>query len=160
MKLLTIEEIVAKYGQPGDVKNQVSIALPFPFYLDWDLTKSVSRIVCHKLIADRLKAALQEILEHYGLTKIHELGIDQFAGCFNYRPKRGYEMQYAAAIERGDFEAAIQYLSEHAWALAIDLDANRNKLRETAKTARFAKPEYKPMLDIFEKHGFLCYGRV
>lgn len=157
--MLTYDQIRATYGEPGDQKNLGSIDLPYPMYLDWDLTKSVSHLTCHKLIADPLLACLKEELEVYGQQKIHELGIDQLAGCFNFRPKRGYETQYAAAIARKDYVEAAKYLSTHSWAIAIDRDADRNKLNETSKTARFAKPEYKQMIDIWYKHGFISYGR-
>jgi hypothetical protein len=157
--MLTSVQIIERYGQPGDQKNLSVIQLPFAMHLDWDITKSISRMTCHKLIAEPLLAVFNEILQVYGPVKIAELGIDQFAGCFNHRPKRGYETQYNAAIEREDYEEANKYLSTHSWAIAIDMDADRNKLRETDKTARFARAEYRQMIDIFYKHGFISYGR-
>lgn len=156
--MLNNQQIEAKYGKPGDITNLVSLELPIPFYLDWDLSKSVNHITCHKLIAEPLKAALDDILSTYGKEKIHELGIDQFGGCFSMRPKRGFETQYAAAIARGDFKGALQYLSTHSWAVALDMDPDRNKLRENHQTARFAKPDYKDMIAIFYRHGFIMYG--
>lgn len=157
--MINSKQIIEKYGNPGELNNLVSLTLPYPFLLDWDLNTSTSKMVCHKLVADQFRNIFTDILSHYGITKITELGINQTGGCFMNRPKRGYESQFTAAIERGDKDAAAAYLSTHSWAIAIDLDPNRNLLRETAKTARFARPEYKPMIDIFYAHGFLSYGR-
>jgi hypothetical protein len=97
---------------------------------------------CHKDVADAFLAVFNELLEHYGYQRIVELGIDLYGGCFNYRKMRG-----------GDSWSA------HSWGIAIDLDPARNTLKETSNTARFARPEYKDMIDIFYKHGFISLGR-
>ena len=79
----------------------------------------------------------------YGLAKIQELGIDLFGGCFNFRSMRG----------GSDY-------SRHSWGIAIDLDPERNQLKETSRTARFARPEYDKLHEIFEKYGFENMGKV
>ena len=142
--MITTQQLISKYGKPTqDGKAYlVSIALPFPMRLAWDKNTKVTKMRCHKLIAQKLSNALLEILQVYGLPKIQELGIDLFGGCFNLRAMRG----------GSDY-------SRHSWAVAIDLDPERNQLKETSKTARFARPEYKPMIDIFYKHGFVSLGR-
>lgn len=142
--MITTQQLIAKYGKPTqDGKAYlVSIALPFPMRLAWDKNTKVTKIRCHRLIATKLSNALLEVLQVYGLPKIQELGIDLFGGCFNYRAMRG----------GSDY-------SRHSWAVAFDLDPERNQLKETSKTARFARPEYKPMIDIFYKHGFISLGR-
>ena len=142
LKRLTTAQIVAKYGEPSnDGEYLVMIDLPYPMRISWDLPKTVTRIRVHKLAADRFKGVFNDLLKHYGLAEIQRLGIDLFGGCFAYRKMRG----------GSDW-------SRHSWGIAIDLDPVRNQLRETKKTARFARPEYKPMLDIFAKHGFISYG--
>jgi hypothetical protein len=142
--MITTPQLIAKYGKPTQDGKQylVSIALPFPMRLAWDKSTSVNKIRCHKLVAQNLSNALTEILQVYGLAKIKELGIDLFGGCFNFRQMRG----------GSDY-------SRHSWGVAIDLDPERNQLKETSATARFARPEYKAMIDIFYKHGFVSLGR-
>lgn len=136
-------QIIARYGNPGDVKNFTFITLPFPMRIAWDTKTTVNRIQVHKSAADSLLKAFKEILSHYGLNEIQRLGIDLFGGCFNFRQMRG------------GTEWSI-----HSWALAIDLDPARNGLKATSKTAQFAKPEYKTMIDILERNGWYSLGRA
>jgi len=142
--MITQSQLIAKYGTPnkkGDGYLTV-INLPYPMFLNWETATYVKKIRCHKLVANKLVAIFTEILQVYGIDKIKELQIDDFGGCFNYRLMRGGTQ-----------------LSVHSWGCAIDLDPDRNLLKETSKTARFARPEYKAMIDIFYKHGFESLGR-
>lgn len=156
--MLTLNQILTTYGKPGDQKNTTTIQLPYPMRIAWAPSQKVNAITCHKKIAAPLLNVFNDLLQHYGLQTIQQLGIDLFGGCLNVRPKRGYEKKYEALIRAGKETQAYEYLSRHAWAIAIDLDPARNTLKETKATARFARPEYKPMIDIFYKHGFIGYG--
>jgi len=138
---MTTANIIKTYGQPGDEKNMTIITTPYPLVIAWDTKVTTNKMKIHKLAADSMKAILKEILDTYGLEEIKRLGIDLFGGSYNFRQMRG----------------GTEW-SVHSWALAIDLDPARNKLKETSKTARFARPEYKPMLDIFKKHGWYSLG--
>lgn len=142
--MMTSKQAVQRYGAPNKTGRGYlfTIDLPFPMRLSWDLKTVIKSVQCHKSVADQLKAIFTDILEHYGLPEIQRLGIDLYGGCFNYRAMRGGSE-----------------LSVHSWGLAIDLDPARNLLRETSKTARFARPEYQAMIDIFYKHGFESLGR-
>ena len=140
----TTSQYILKFGvpTPDGTGYLTQIPLPYPMRIAWDRKTSVNKITCHKDIAEPLKKVFAEILAVYGLAKIQELGIDLFGGCFNFRQQRG----------------GSSY-SVHAWGLAVDLDPERNQLKETSKTARFARPEYKAMIDIFYKYGFISLGR-
>ena len=140
--MLTDQQIIAKYGQPGDPDNLTSIALPYPMRIAWDTAKTVSKIQCHKLISVPLLAVLNDCLAHYGLPKLQELGIDLFGGCVNVRLQRGSKTKW----------------SRHSWGIAIDLDPARNGLKTKWAEAQFSKPEYKFMVDSFHQHGFIGYG--
>jgi hypothetical protein len=140
--MITTEQATKIYGMPSKNPNYlVTLKLPYPMRLAWDKNVKVNKMQCHKLVHDQLSAIFKDILNHYGYEKIVELGIDLFGGCFNFRTMRGGSEP-----------------SRHSWGIAIDLDPERNQLKETSKTARFARPEYKSMIDIFYKHGFESLG--
>ena len=140
--MLKTNEIINKYGKPNQNGTYlININLPYPMRLAWDLNTKVTKMRCHKLVANNFINVFKDLLDYYGYNKIVELGIDKFGGCFNFRAMRG----------GSDY-------SRHSWGIAIDLDPERNQLKETSKTARFARPEYKPMIDIFYKHGFINLG--
>lgn len=143
--MLTTAQLNKKYGIPNLTGKGylVYIDLPFPMKLAWSRKTIVKRIQCHKLIAEQLKKALNDILCHYGIDEIIRLQIDIYGGCFNYRFMRG----------------STKTLSVHSYGCAIDIDPDRNLLHETSKTARFARKEYKAMIDIFYLNGFESMGR-
>lgn len=139
-KMLTTAQIMSKYGNPGP-SNLVTIKLPYTMRIAWDLDYITNQIQCHKLIAPNLLKVFQELLAAYGLPELQRLGIDLYGGCYNFRKMRGGNEW-----------------SRHAWGIAIDLDPSRNQLKQSKKTAQFAKPEYKKMIDIFYKNGFKGLG--
>jgi hypothetical protein len=142
--MLTTKQIIAKYGKPDDDGSDylVTIQLPYPMRLAWDTDEVVTKMRCHRMIARNFLSVFDDLLAHYGLAELKRLGIDLFGGCFSFRKMRG----------GNDY-------SRHSWGIAIDLDPARNQLKWSSKTAQFAKAEYKPMIDIFYKHGFVSLGR-
>jgi D-alanyl-D-alanine carboxypeptidase-like protein len=141
--MITTAQAKKKYGIPNDKGEYLTtIVLPYPMRLAWDKKVKVKTMRCHKLVADNFVNVFTELLVSYGYEKIVELGIDLFGGCYNFRQMRG----------GSDY-------SRHSWGIAIDLDPERNQLHETSKTARFARPEYKLLIDTFYKHGFVSLGK-
>lgn len=142
--MITTPQLIAKYGKPTQDGRAylVTIKLPYPMRLAWDKNTVITKMRCHRLVANQFSAIFADILKVYGMKRIVELGIDLYGGCFNFRAMPG----------GSDY-------SRHSWAVAIDLDPERNQLKETSATARFARAEYKPMIDIFYKHGFESLGR-
>lgn len=142
--MITQKELMKKYGVPNKTGAGylTTINLPYPMFLNWETQTYINKISCHKLVAKSLLKIFEEILLAYGLAEIKRLQIDDFGGCFNYR------------LMRGGSE-----LSVHSWGCAIDLDPDRNLLKETSKTARFARPEYQKMIDIFYNNGWESLGR-
>lgn len=142
--MLKTNEIIKKYGKPNQQGSYLTtITLPYPMRIAWDKDTKVTKMRCHKLVADDFLAVFNDLLSHYGYEKIVELGIDLFGGCFNFRKMRG----------GSDW-------SRHSWAIAIDLDPERNQLKTPYLKSNFSKPEYKKLHEIFEKHGFNNLGKT
>jgi hypothetical protein len=137
-------EIIKKYGKPTQNGSPylTTIKLPYPMKLAWDKKVSVSKMSCHKLVAQNFTNVFNDLLAHYGLAELQRLEIDIFGGCFNFRAMRG----------GSDF-------STHSWGIAIDLSPEKNTLKMGSANAQFAKAEYKPMIDIFYKNGFISLGK-
>ena len=141
--MLTTAECLKQFGVPNEQGSYLkTINLPYPMRIAWDTKTKVTKMRCHIVVADKFLKIFNDLLATYGYEKLVELGIDLYGGCFNFRKMRGGSSW-----------------SKHAWGIAIDLDPARNTLKETSKTARFARPEYAPMIDIFYKHGFISLGR-
>jgi len=140
--MLTDAQVIEKYGEPGDADNLTVIELPYKMRIAWDLSKTVSKMQCHKLVADNFKAVFNDLLAHYGAEKLTELDIDLFGGCVNVRLMRGSKTKW----------------SRHSWGIAIDLSPAKNALKTKRPQAQFSQPEYQPMIDIFYKHGFIGLG--
>lgn len=105
-------ELIKFYGDPGrgEVDRQlVRVVPPFKMYFNGRQLKSLG---FHKKAAPALKAALNEIWEHYGRDQatLDRLGISNCAGTYNPRYVRGSKTKW----------------SNHAYGAAIDLAAGEN----------------------------------
>lgn len=116
-----------------EANHLTTFAAPYPLYMDG---QPVHSIRCHKLVAEDLKAIFLEILALYGTpNEIHRVGLDQYDGCYNFRPVRG-----------------ASRLSMHAYGAAIDLDAADNGLGATH--GRMPAD----VVAIFKRHGWRWGG--
>lgn len=134
------KDMAAFYGAPGT--NHVSLNLPYPMRIAWNKSQTVNRITINAKCADSAGRAFKRALDVYGLTRLQQLGLDLFGGCYANRPMRGGTS-----------------LSTHAFACAIDMDPENNQLRWNSDRARMARPEYSGFLDAFEAEGWISLGR-
>lgn len=132
----------SSFGQAGCENMLVNVPVPANYPLKYD-GKSVKSIRIHKLVADRLAAALQDIINHYGedIEKVAP-GACVYDGSYNFRKARNSSSQ-----------------SVHSWGVAIDFDAGNNTMKMSAPKARLSQDIYKPFFDILEHHGFMSLGR-
>ena len=130
------------FGKAGCENMLVNVPVPANYPLKYD-GKPVKSIRIHKLVADRLAAALQDIINHYGedIEKVAP-GACVYDGSYNFRSSRNSSSQ-----------------SVHSWGLAIDFDAANNTMKMSAPKARLSQPIYEPFWDILEYHGFMSLGR-
>jgi hypothetical protein len=137
-----MQNIIDTFGQPGE-SNLVTMSLPYPMRLAWDLSTRVNKMRCHKLLKQSFDNTFIALQNYYGRAGLEELGIDIFGGCYNYRKMRGGSK-----------------LSLHSWGIAIDLHPEMNQLKWDDTRALFATPDYERMIEIFDEHGFDSLGRL
>ena len=142
IKQSTIRRGDSSFGPAGCEDRLVSVKVPEGYPLKYD-GKPVKSIRIHELVADRLEAALNDILAYYGpdIEKIAP-GACVYDGSYNFRKTRNSSSQ-----------------SIHSWGLAIDFDASNNQLKTKSPYARLSQDIYKPFFDILEHHGFASLGR-
>jgi D-alanyl-D-alanine carboxypeptidase len=107
------KHILGPDGRPTakwQTDNLTRITTPFPLTLSFDLSKQVTKILCHKKVADSLLRVYERILAHYGsLEEVKKARMHLFAGCFNFRLVGGSSR-----------------LSTHAFGAGIDIDSEKN----------------------------------
>lgn len=129
------------YGAVGT--NQVSVALPYPHRVAWDLKTTIHSYQCNAKVHDSVGRVLQRVFDHYGLERIKELRLDRWGGCLNVRKMRG----------------GAQW-SMHSWGIAIDYDPNDNQLKWGRDKAIFATSDYDPWWRFWEEEGWTSLGRT
>lgn len=142
VKQSVLRKGTSAFGKAGCENMLVNVPVPANYPLKYD-GKPVKSIRIHKLVADRLAAALQDIINHYGedIEKVAP-GACIYDGSYNFRNSRGSSST-----------------SVHSWGLAIDFDAAKNTMKMAAPKARLSQDIYKPFFDILEYHGFNSLGR-
>lgn len=144
----TTSALTAYYGTPkkNGFPHLTVIDLPFEMVLAWDQSKNVTKIYCHKKVADSLLRILTEIETEFGRDGILEHGLHLYGGCYNHRRTRGGSS-----------------CSRHSWGIAIDLNPEENGLRTPWDADKIGQAGYANMpvkaIEIFEKHGWKAYAR-
>lgn len=137
----TQSKVWAFYGEPG--ANQTLLILPYPMKIAWDKNKVITKFSVHKKVHDSAKKCFVEVAKAYDEKARAALGLDLFGGCLNVRKMRGGTSW-----------------SMHSWGIAIDFDPERNALRQSAKTARLARPDAVAFWKIWEAEGWVSLGRT
>jgi hypothetical protein len=135
----TTQNLLQYYGNVGE--NQVKIDTPYSMVLAWDPSTSISKITCHKKVAESLYSILENVAYCYSEQEIVKHGFNLFGGSLNVRKIRG-----------GD------RWSTHSWGIAIDIDPARNGLNTKWKDAYLGRPECEDFVECFKDEGWYSLG--
>lgn len=135
----TTETLLRYYGPVGE--NQVKIDAPYRMVLAWDTDTVLSKITCHKKVAESLYSALENVSYLYTEADIIKHGFHLFGGTLNVRKIRGGNRW-----------------STHSWGIAIDIDPARNGLNDSWDEAYLGKPECRDFVDCFKQEGWYSLG--
>ena len=124
-----------------EAAHLVTTVAPYPLRAAWDPAVIITRIRCHRLVAESLKGVLRGILAHYGsVAAVRTARMDRFGGVYNYRRIAGSAQ-----------------LSLHAYGAAIDLDPANNPLGRVWKLGCWMMPQ--AVVALFETAGWKWGGR-
>ena len=113
-----------------EIRNMLLAPLPFAIPLDWDPTKRVTRIRCHRLLVPLYEAVFAEIVAQ-GLKS----SLNTYGGAYQYRAKRNGAKP-----------------STHSWGIAIDFNVSTNPMGRAG--------DMDPRLvALMEDFGFVWGGR-
>lgn len=124
-----------------ETRNLTRITAPYPLAASWDPSIPITRLRCHKKIAESLRGILGAILAHYGsIDEVRDAGMHLTGGVYNFRQISGSAR-----------------LSLHSYGAAIDLDPARNPLGKAWVADVGMMPV--PVVAIFEAAGWKWGGR-
>jgi len=137
-----IDDIRTYYGDPESADrfepsdpwkqaNLVWVEAPYELIMPWRLNKPCQWVYVHRLIAEPLKQALEEIVDYKGEAYLSENEYNRYGGSFHFRKMAGYDA-----------------LSTHAFGIAIDLNPDL--------ACWGCEPETQPefIVEAFKKRGF------
>ncbi len=112
----------------------------YPLTLAFPPGSEVTRVLCHKKVADSLTNVFAAILAHFGsLAEVRKARMHLFGGCFNFRRITGGTR-----------------LSDHAWGIALDIDPDKNPFNKKHDPSKGMMPL--AVVKIFEDAGWRWGG--
>lgn len=130
MATLKGKDFYKAFGDPTKKKFQNTLVI-------WDVPTEIEigvipkRIYCHPLLIAPLERAFRNLIVRGYVNELKT-----WDGCWNCRPIRGEEQRYNALMVAGRIEEAINLLSIHSWANAIDVNASENGLGKKPKLSK------------------------
>lgn len=113
----------------------------YPLTLAFPPETQVTKVTCHKKVAESLTRVFEQILEHYGsVEEVKKARMHLFAGMYNFRKIRG-----------------ANRLSTHSWAISIDIDSAKNPQGKPHDESKGMMPI--AVVKIFEAEGWKWGGR-
>ncbi len=114
-----LNDILEYYGNPDRDDNfapdrafeenaLVWVKAPYDLFLPWRLHKPCEWIFCHRLVAESLLDALEEIESYHGGDYVDTHDLDRYGGMYHFRKMH-----------------SVDALSTHSWGIAIDLNPDR-----------------------------------
>ncbi len=122
-------------------EHLTTITPAYPLTLAFPPGTTVTKVTCHKKVADSLTRVFEKILEHFGsIENVRKARMHLFAGMFSFRKIRGSNR-----------------LSTHSWAISIDIDSAKNPQGKPHDESKGMMP--KAVVAIFEAEGWKWGGR-